>query len=113
MHGRRAKKPKQVRLWHLADIACALHMSAVGGKADMTKLSDWAELTIAALAQFSPLEQHPLSCRNAFTQISSTFVKRCCMWCGAFQAELTTAPSRILHRSSTIRFVASMPSRRS
>ena len=25
-----------VRYWHIADIDCALHMSAFGGKADMT-----------------------------------------------------------------------------
>ena len=26
---------RDVRYWHKADIACALHMSAFGGKADM------------------------------------------------------------------------------
>ena len=33
-------KDRDVRYWHKADILVALHMSAFGGKADITKLRD-------------------------------------------------------------------------
>ena len=61
-------RPGDVRYWHLADIASALHMSAIGGKADMG-LMHCKCLLLGVKRTWLPQRKMSFACFLAFVHV--------------------------------------------